>query len=282
MAQDNDPSPQPRAARFLQLPTEIRNVIYSYALLAPGRGYLDVRLTPQDSQHCCPMRLMLCNHQIHREVRELLCNQELRFSAVHDTGHIESNVPCLHGADLAKTRLQFDINPFQYPERIPELWDGLVALCKSLERVPRIPRVDIRCDGTMPRMTPPLHVNEDDLERGPLNCVLLLQPFNLLPVATKAVITVLGGPLNDLWCDNATIQNWAEQYSRQLETRTRRRVKHGDAIPQQGLMLKKREPIVWDIAVYKKLCAAILEDFGDASLDIIDSEAPTWQKTAES
>ncbi|KIW27365.1 uncharacterized protein PV07_07109 [Cladophialophora immunda] len=226
------------------------------------------------------MRIMLCNHQIHREVREMLCSREVCFSSIHDTGHIECNVPCFHGVDFAKTSLRFHINPFQYPECIADLWDGLVLLCKSLRRAARIPCVNIRCDGTMPRMNSPLHVNEDDLERGPLNCVFLLQPFNLLPLATKATITVVGGPLNDLWWDNVVLQRWTEQYSRQLETWTLRRAKHVNAIPQQQQLLRESEPMVWDITVYNRHCEAIMKDFNNTSMNV-DAEMAARQESAD-
>ncbi|OAP61213.1 hypothetical protein AYL99_03414 [Fonsecaea erecta] len=132
----------------------------------------------------------------------------------------------------------------------------------------------------MPRMTPPLHVNEDDLDRGPLNCVLLLQPFNLLPVASKANIVIVGGPLNDLWWNSAFLQRWAEQYARQLETWTPRRIKHVKAIPQHRRLLKERGSIVWDLVPYGKLCRAIMEDFSNTSLDV-DGEMPTTQRLAD-
>ncbi|EXJ72352.1 uncharacterized protein A1O5_04856 [Cladophialophora psammophila CBS 110553] len=119
----------------------------------------------------------------------------------------------------------------------------------------------------MPRMIHPLHINEDDLERGPLNCIFLLQPFNLLPLATKAIITVLGGPTSDLWSENAALRRWTEDYGRQLERSTLRRIKHVNAIPQQRLLLKKREPLVWNMPAYKSHCEAIVEDFSNSALD---------------
>ncbi|KIW97288.1 uncharacterized protein Z519_02680 [Cladophialophora bantiana CBS 173.52] len=120
----------------------------------------------------------------------------------------------------------------------------------------------------MPRMIQPLHVNEDDLERGPLNCIFLLQPFNLLPLATKAIISVLGGPTSRLWSDNAALQRWTEDYGRQLERRTLRRIKHANAIPQQRLLLKKPEPLVWNMSAYKSHCEAIVDDFSNTTLDV--------------
>lgn len=240
-----------KPATFLdKLPLEIREKIYCNILALRDGEYYDCHIGSPENGHCCPLDLLLCNRQVNREFRRIWRMQEIYLSSCHDTGRIKCSLPCFHGLSLSSTSVRFDINPFQHKETILELWNSIALLCTVLTRAKKISKLDIFCDGTLPRKKPPLHINEDDLERGPLNIVLLLQPFRLLAHVQRASISILGGPLNDPWSRDTVLQTWTQRYARNIESPPFLRVEQNNLLANLSHQLKG-EGLLWDIALYR-------------------------------
>jgi hypothetical protein len=139
-----------------------------------------------------------CCRQLYQETRDFLHRTTISFSSDPESGCMLSNVPYLHELDLSKgSCIKFELNPFQYTTSITKLWKSLLWTCHFLEKAPHILRLEIECDGRLPRLRPPMYINEVDLKRSPLIIVLLLQPFNLLYNVGQAKVTILRGPLNN-------------------------------------------------------------------------------------
>lgn len=62
-----------------------------------------------------------------------------------------------------------------------------------------------------------MYINENDIERGPLVIVRLLQPFNLLSNVGQSNVAILGGALNNLWSTNIQLHSFATRLTERLE-----------------------------------------------------------------
>lgn len=202
---------------FLDLAFEIREQIYScvfprelYILKIPDR-----KLGP--TRHQCAHALILCNRQMHAEIRAFLTRRGLHFCTVPDSYDISANVSCLHMLNLLpNAAIRFEINPFQYIHTIPSVYEGLTMICQSLTGKSAIPRIVIDVDGTLPRDKPPFYVNEFEVERALVHIIVLLAPFRLLYGAEVAEIAITGGPLTDPWIQHRAVIDFKTQLEKTL------------------------------------------------------------------
>jgi hypothetical protein len=202
----------------LSLPLELREKIYGYLFSNHERVFWYPSMPLGNASHDCPLDVIRCCRQLLQETRDFLHRRTISFSFDPESGCMLSNIPCLHGLDLSKgSCIKFELNPFQYTTSITKLWKSLLWTCDFLEKAPHILRLEIECDGRLPRLRPPMYINEVDLERGPLIIVLLLQPFNLLYNVGQAKVTILGGPSNNLWSTNLQLQGCAARLEKQME-----------------------------------------------------------------
>jgi hypothetical protein len=249
-----------KPAGFLdKLPLEIREQIYSDALTCQDGEYYDCHIESPRVGHCCPVNLLLCNRQVNSEVRKAWRRREVFLSSCHTTGRIRCSVPCFHGLGLSSTSVQFDINPFQCHETIVKLWNSITLLCTVLAKAKDISKLEIRCDGKLPRRKPPLYINELDIERGPLNIVLLLQPFCLLANVRYANISILGGPLNSPWSKDMALQGWTQRHALKIESSLSPRVEENKLIADLQRRLNG-EGLVWDTDLYRSEYAKLLSE----------------------
>lgn len=209
-------------ASLLDIPRELRELILDEVFLGHRQTFSVPSRHTDDQPHYCILDILLCNKQIFHEARELLLCRPISFSTDPldpSSSKILSSIPCLHGLDCSRVPyIRFELNPFQHITSIPMLWLSLLSICEHLRRGSAIRHLQIKFDGTVPRTRPPLYINEDDLDRGPLNIALLLHPFKLLHDVGQADIVVLGGPLNDPWSENIPLREFGAFLKKQLET----------------------------------------------------------------
>jgi hypothetical protein len=234
------PPAPPTPAHLFNIPLELRDEIYGH-VFPDQKGVCWAPYLPSKShRHRCPFNIILCNRQMYQEVRSFLHRRTISFSSLPDARQIIANIPCLHALDFSKVPcIKFEVNLFQYTPTVPDIYTSLVSLCQSLRKVSRIPHIQIECDGILPRTKPPLYINEDDLERGPLNIVLLLQPFNLLHNIGQVELIILGGPLNNLWSKSIALQEFTMRLKKQMEAPSLPYMQHITAIPRLKRHLNK-------------------------------------------
>ena len=249
----------PRRAHFLTIPLELRRHIYDDVFPDQKEVFW---VQSGDPPHCCILNVILCDRQIFHEVRDFLHNRPILFSSNPsdpDSGDILSNIPCLHGVDCSKVPfIRFELNPFQYITSIPTLWLSFLSVCQILRKVSGIQHLQIEFDGMLPRTKLPLYINEVDLDRGPLNIALLLQPFSLLRNIGHAEIAIFGGPANDLWSENILLRDFAVLLTKRLES--------PDAIHKQHVMniqllcreMQQTQPSLWFHSSYQSIFADLV------------------------
>ncbi|KAF7854667.1 hypothetical protein EAF04_010236 [Stromatinia cepivora] len=246
-------------AHIFRLPLELREQIYSYVLPDQEGAFSNPASLSISDPHHCILNVICCNQQIYAEVRDILHRRTISFSSSPNQEHLISNIPCLHGLDFSQvSRVKFELNPFQYTTTIPELWKSLLSLCQALKSFSRIPHLHIECDGRLPRTKPPLYIDETDLDRGPLITALLLQPFNLLHNIGNAEITILGGPLNNLWSKNIALQNFAIRLAEQLEGSEAPRRHHIISLQRLQRQLRRNPEVLWYRHSYEHTFAGLV------------------------
>ncbi|KAK4207800.1 hypothetical protein QBC37DRAFT_86647 [Rhypophila decipiens] len=190
------------------IPLEIRDLIYRDLLSLPS-GLQTILLLPHqnitpntESQCCSPWYSpSLTCHQLRHEISAFARRQTIQISTKHDSKdlHTNVNIPCLcgFGSRILKPKISIHINPLQQRETIPGVYASLLSLTRRLCKIPGLlPEVKIYLDGSLP---PPLLPNELDLQRAPLNMIVLLFPFRLLRGVKSAGVFIAGdGPLK-IW-----------------------------------------------------------------------------------
>jgi hypothetical protein len=238
-----------RRAHFLTIPLELRKHIYGDVFPDQKEVFWVPSMQSGDLPHNCILNVILCNTQIFHEVRDFLHCRPILFSSNPSdpgNGDVLSNIPCLHGVDCSRVPfIRFELNPFQYITSIPTLWSSLLSICQCVRKVSGIQHLQIECDGMLPRIKPPLYINEVDLDRGPLNIVLLLQPFNLLHNIGHAEIAILGGPLNDLWTENIPLRDFAVLLIKRLEAPDAIHAQHVMNIQHLHREMQQSPPSLW-------------------------------------
>ncbi|CAD6451382.1 c2d81898-a4f9-4649-98fa-5c25db1ef839 [Sclerotinia trifoliorum] len=246
-------------AHIFRLPLELREQIYNYVLPDQERTFSNSTSLSISDPHYCILNVICCNRQIYAEVRDLLHRRTISFSSTPDQEYLVSNIPCLHGLDFSQVPLvKFELNPFQYTTTIPELWRSLLLLCHALKRFSHIPQLQIECDGRLPRTKPPLYLDETDLDRGPLVTALLLQPFNLLHNIGDAKVTILGGPLNNLWSKNIALQNFGNRLVQQLKASDAPYRHHVINIQRLQRQLRRNPEALWYRHSYEHTFAGLV------------------------
>jgi hypothetical protein len=107
-----------------------------------------------------------------------------------------------------------------------------------------------------------MYINEVDLERGPLIIVLLLQPFNLLYNVGQAKVTILGGPLNNLWSTNLQLQSFAARLTKQMEAPELLYRKHISNLRQVNHGLQQNRGVFWYDNSYRHAYVSLVKDCG--------------------
>ncbi|APA13433.1 hypothetical protein SS1G_07962 [Sclerotinia sclerotiorum 1980 UF-70] len=261
----------PAIAHIFRLPLELREQIYSYVLPDQERAFSDSTSLSISDPHDCILNIICCNRQIYAEARDILHRRTISFSSSPDQEYLISNVPCLHGLDFSQVpRVKFELNPFQYTTTIPELWKSLLLLCHALKRFFHIPHLQIECDGRLPRTKPPLYLDETDLDRGPLVTAILLQPFNLLRNIGHAEVSILGGPLNNLWSKNIALQNFANRLAQQLEASDAPYRHHGINLQRLQHLLRRNPESLWYRHSYEDTFAGLVRP-PDTNEDVEES-----------
>lgn len=214
-------------AHLLSVPVEIRYLIYDWLLVEESHV---TRTCSSINKRCC-CGLVFCCRQTYNELRHHLGRRTVQVSSRPDAHSLFANVPCLHTLNaLEPSRLHFDINPLQYMDTIPAIYLHILTICKCLRRGAKLSRLEITFDGTLPRRKAPLYIDEVDLERAPLNMIMLLYPFKLLAGRVENVkIAIIGGPLNDPWQKYRFLTDFASQVASQMETR--------DAVDSESLIV---------------------------------------------
>lgn len=206
---------------LLGTPLEVRELIYR-ALLPDDWDEICLvldRMCDPASHRSCWHSLALCCHKLHDEVRAFVARRTLRISTRHDSANLYANFSCLCGFRyFPPYRICVNINPFQYRQTIPSLYTAMLCTSRDLRKIPRLPRVEIRFEGILPRRTPPFCVDELDLERAPLHMIVLFFPFRVLNRVAAGYVSIVGGPLNDPWADYRFLTEFAKQVCRSMET----------------------------------------------------------------
>ncbi|KAK4196660.1 hypothetical protein QBC40DRAFT_312940 [Triangularia verruculosa] len=206
---------------LLGLPLEVRELIYRVLISDDSN---QVRLVPDqkcDRAYGCNscFTLGLCCHQLHDEFCAFAGRHTIRISTRHDSKNLYASVPCLCGFRTFRPCIRIDINPFQDRGTIPGLYKALLSLSRSLGTAPGLPRVEIRLEGILPRRTPPLWLNELDLERAPVHMIVLLAPFAILHGVKSGRVSIVGGPLNDPWENHCFLTAFAARVCRSMRRR---------------------------------------------------------------
>jgi hypothetical protein len=250
-------------SHFLDLPLELRQRIFGFVFPTQNASFWGPALPSNDptSHDWCILNVLLCNKQIFNELHSMLDTRAVSFSACPESGNITSSILCLHGVNFSRvSSVRFELNPFQYTTSLPRLWLSLLLICKVLRKVPSISHLRIEIDGTLPRTKPPLYLNELDLDRGPLNIVLLLQPFNLLHNIRQVEIDILGGPLNDLWSENATLKDFASRLRKRMEAADVADTRHVVSVWQLRRQMRQHPSVLWFNDSYESTYAALVSD----------------------
>lgn len=240
---------------LLTIPLEIRQQILGY-VLHDSSSSSPLWLSENDGLHICPLASLRCNRQVFYDAVDTLHLNNLALSTHPESTDIYANVRCFHCLDFSRIRnIHFQINPFQYTETIPAIWNRIQLICRRMEDSP-LDALTINFDGTLPRSEPPLYINEGDLDRAPLNIVLLLLPFRILSRVYSFEISVVGGPLNDPWVCNRPLQNFI---SRLALERTTRSCSKGLNLLQLDYQLS-RTNLLWDLERLRRICEQFAEE----------------------
>ncbi|OIW32471.1 hypothetical protein CONLIGDRAFT_699229 [Coniochaeta ligniaria NRRL 30616] len=219
-------------AHLLSVPAEIRYLIYDWLLLEESQ--VTRTCSSKKTGNKCWCGLFFCCRQTYNELRHLLGRRTVQVSTRPDADSLFANVPCFQTLNAVEpNRVHFDINPLQYMDTTPGVYLAIVAICLCLRRDAKLSRLDITFDGTLPRRKAPLYIDEVDLERAPLNMIMLLYPFKLLAGRVENVkISIIGGPRNDPWQNYRFLTEFVSQVAIQMETR--------DAVDSESLILVER------------------------------------------
>jgi hypothetical protein len=253
---------QPQSSRthiwsMLILPLEIRRNILGYVLFDPTASSL-LWLSADDGVHSCPFTSLLCNRQIYEEAVDVLHHVNLEVSTSPTSKHLQSNLQCLHHLNFTRLRqIRYQINPFQYTETITDVWSKILSSSKRIKNG-SLKSLRIEFDGTLPRLKPPLYINENDLERGPLNIAIFLQPFCLIHHILDLKISVLGGPLNDPWSNKTALQTFIKCMERDAgNPHNRKEDLYGPVIADTQFELCSTN-FIWNLTRFREVTQRLL------------------------
>jgi hypothetical protein len=201
------------------MPLEIRRLIYQALLPDDDNQACQLRdRRDRLASHHCWNNLGFCCRRLYEEIGAFAAQRTIRISTRHDSMNLYSNASCLcHLRFFPPRRVFVDINPFQARETIPSIYTALLSASQYIGRTPALAQLEICFDGVLPRRTPPLYIDELDLERAPLHMIVLLFPFRLLRRVGASNISILGGPLNEPWSDCRLLSECAQRISRMME-----------------------------------------------------------------
>lgn len=185
-----------RRVGLLDLPLDILVLIFDECMSVSDPTPLcgcfgKVNQQYQARADCQPLNLELVNSTLRKAVKQHFANRRWRIEITGFDAVVQTDLPCPRfWGSTRPRRLDIRFHGFYNLSALPPAFGTLSMLCDNLRKFEPLRFLRIYVDVALPRPNAPFNIDLIELERAPLEILILLQPLKVLRHVLDARIDV--------------------------------------------------------------------------------------------